>query len=45
MVEISFGLFIENSNEELKRTTTILSSPQNNRIIAILIVPKQQIYV
>jgi hypothetical protein len=27
MVEILFGLFVENSNEELRRTTTISSSP------------------
>jgi hypothetical protein len=30
MVEILFGLFVENSNGELRRTTTIPSSPQNN---------------
>jgi hypothetical protein len=36
MVEILFGLFVGNSNGELRRTTTILSSPQNNRITTIL---------
>jgi hypothetical protein len=45
MIEILLGLFVENSNEELRRTTIISSSPQNSRITAILIVPEQQICV
>jgi hypothetical protein len=45
MVEILFGLFIENSNGELRRTLAILSSPQNSRIAAILTVSEQQICV
>jgi hypothetical protein len=45
MVEILFGLFVGNSNGELRRTTVISSSPQNSRIAVILTVPEQQIYV
>jgi hypothetical protein len=45
MVEILFGLFIGNSNRELRRTVAISSSPQNRKITAILTVPEQQIYV
>jgi hypothetical protein len=41
MVEILFGLFVENSNGELRRTIVISSSPQNNRIAIILTVPEQ----
>jgi hypothetical protein len=40
MVEILFGLFVGNSNGELRRTSVILSSPYNNRITAILTVPE-----
>jgi hypothetical protein len=40
MVEILFGLFVGNSNEELRRTTVIPSSSQNTRIIVILTVPE-----
>jgi hypothetical protein len=42
MVEILFELFVGNSNGELRRTTTILSSPQNNRITTILTISEQQ---
>jgi hypothetical protein len=45
MVEILFGLFVENGNGELRRTTVISYSPQNSRITVILTVLKQQIYV
>jgi hypothetical protein len=45
MVEILFGLFVGNSNEELRRTVIISSSPQNSRITVILIVLEQQICV
>jgi hypothetical protein len=45
MVEILFGLFVGNSNEELRRTTVISSSPQNSRIVTISTVLVQQIYV
>jgi hypothetical protein len=45
MVEILFELFVENSNEELRRTTIILLSSQNNRILTILTVSEQQICV
>jgi hypothetical protein len=45
MIEILFGLFVGNNNEELRRTTAISSSPQNSRITSILIVPEQQICV
>jgi hypothetical protein len=41
MVEILFGLFIENSNGELRRTTAISLSPHNSKIAAILTVSKQ----
>jgi hypothetical protein len=41
IVEMLFGLYIWNSNGELRRTTTILSPTQNSRIIVILTVPKQ----
>jgi hypothetical protein len=40
MIEILFGLFVENSNGELRRTTTISNSPHNSRIIVILTVPE-----
>jgi hypothetical protein len=45
MVEILFGLFVGNNNEELRRTTVIQSSSWNSIIAAILTVLKQQIYV
>jgi hypothetical protein len=45
MVEILFGLFVGNSNGELRRIAAIPSSPQNSRITAILTVPEQQICV
>jgi hypothetical protein len=45
MVEILFELFVGNNNGELRRTTTISSLLHNSEIIAILTVPKQQIYV
>jgi hypothetical protein len=45
MVEILFGLFVENSNEEWRRTAVISFSPQNNIIAVILIVSEQYIYV
>jgi hypothetical protein len=45
MVEILFGLFVRNSNGELKKIITISSLPQNNRIITIFTVSKQHIYV
>jgi hypothetical protein len=45
MVEIFFGLFVGNSNGELRRTATIPSSPQNSKIIVILTVPEQQICI
>jgi hypothetical protein len=32
MIEILFGLFVWNSNGELRKTSTIPSTPQNNRI-------------
>jgi hypothetical protein len=41
MVEILFRLFVENSNEELRKTTIILSSLHNNKIITILTVSEQ----
>jgi hypothetical protein len=41
MVEILFGLFVENSNGELRRTTAISSSPHDSRITDILTVPEQ----
>jgi hypothetical protein len=44
MVEILFGLFVGNNNEELRRTTVIQSSSWSI-IAAILTVLKQQIYV
>jgi hypothetical protein len=40
MVEILFGLLVRNNNGELRRTTTISSSPWNSRITAILTVPE-----
>jgi hypothetical protein len=40
MVEILFGLFVGNNNGELRKTSVIPSSPQNNKIVAILTVPK-----
>jgi hypothetical protein len=45
MVEILFGLFIWNSNGELRRTITILSPLWNSRITAILTISEQQICV
>jgi hypothetical protein len=45
IVEILFELFVENSNGELIRTTTILSPPWNSRITTILTVPEQLICV
>jgi hypothetical protein len=45
MVGMLFGLFVWNSNRELRRTTAIPSPPQNSRIAAILTVPEQQICV
>jgi hypothetical protein len=40
MVEILFGLFVGNSNGELRKTTTISSSSHNSRITIILTVPE-----
>jgi hypothetical protein len=40
MIEILFGLFVRNSNEELRRIAAIPSSPRNNRITVILTVSK-----
>jgi hypothetical protein len=40
MVEILFELFVGNSNGELRITTVISSSPQNNIIAVILTVLK-----
>jgi hypothetical protein len=37
MIEILFRLFVENNNKELRRTITILSSPQNNKIAVFLL--------
>jgi hypothetical protein len=45
MIEILFGLFVENSNGELRRTIVILLSPHNSKIAVILTVSEQQIYV
>jgi hypothetical protein len=45
MVEILFGLFVENSNEELRKTTIILFSPQNSRIADIFTVSEQRICI
>jgi hypothetical protein len=45
MVEILFGLFIWNSNGELRRTTTISSPPWNSRIAVILTISEQRICV
>jgi hypothetical protein len=45
MVEILFGLFVENSNEELRRTSAILFSSQNSKITVILTISEQQIYI
>jgi hypothetical protein len=44
MVEILFGLFIGNSNGELRRTTIIPSSPQNNKIAVIFTIPEHYCY-
>jgi hypothetical protein len=41
MVKILFGLFVKNSNKELRKTTVILFSPQNSIIVAIIIILKQ----
>jgi hypothetical protein len=38
MIEILFGLFVENNNGELIRTTTIPSPIRNSRIAVILTV-------
>jgi hypothetical protein len=40
-----FGLFVWNSNGELRRTAAISSPPRNSRTTAILTVPEQQICV
>jgi hypothetical protein len=40
MIKILFGLFVGNSNRELRRTTVISFSPQNSRIVVILTVSK-----
>jgi hypothetical protein len=40
MVKILFELFVRNNNGELRRTTAISFSPQNNIIVVILTVPK-----
>jgi hypothetical protein len=45
IVEILFGLFVGNSNEELRRTTVISLSSHNSKIVAILTVPEQQICI
>jgi hypothetical protein len=45
MVEILFGLFVWNSNGELRKTTTISSPPWNSRITNILTISEQQIYI
>jgi hypothetical protein len=45
MIGMLFGLFIWNSNEELRKTTGIPSLSQNSRTIAILTVPEQHICV
>jgi hypothetical protein len=37
-MKILFGLFVENSNRELRRTTVISSSPQNSITLAIFTV-------
>jgi hypothetical protein len=42
MIGMLFGLFVWNSNGELRKTVVILS-PIRSRIAVILIVPKQQI--
>jgi hypothetical protein len=41
MVEILFGLFVKNKNEELRRIIVIPSSPQNSIIAAILTISEQ----
>jgi hypothetical protein len=41
MVEILFGLFVGNSNGELRRTAAIPSSSQNSKIAVILTIPEQ----
>jgi hypothetical protein len=45
MVRMLFGLFVWNSNGELRRTAAIPSLPRNSRITTILTVPEQQICV
>jgi hypothetical protein len=45
IVEILFRLFVGNNNRELRRTVAISFSPYNSRIVTILTVSKQQIYV
>jgi hypothetical protein len=44
LIGMLFGLFVWNSNRELRRTT-ISFLPQNSRIVAILVVPGQRICV
>jgi hypothetical protein len=45
MVGMLFGLFLWNSNGELRRTTVISSLHRNSKIAAILIAPEQWICV
>jgi hypothetical protein len=45
MVGMLFGLFVWNSNGELRRTAVIPSPPRNSRIATILTVPEQKICV
>jgi hypothetical protein len=45
IVEMLFGLFVWNSNGELRRTAVIPSPSRNSRTTTILTVPKQGIYV
>jgi hypothetical protein len=45
IVGMLFGLFVWNSNGELRITTAISSPPRNSRTTAILTVPEQQICV
>jgi hypothetical protein len=40
MIGMLFGLFVWNSNIELRITTVILSLSRNSRIVAILNVPE-----
>jgi hypothetical protein len=45
MLEILSGLFVQNSNGKLRRTTVVSSLPQNSRIAVILTIPEKQICV